>query len=70
MQVVDQQAAALKALRACPTPALPRPKGLYGVHRTNSRGLDLSNENTLTELATTLQATATHAWTSAPLLGA
>ena len=30
----------------------------------------MSNENTLTELAATLQATASHAWTAAPLLAA
>ena len=69
VQVVDQQAAA-EGTAGLPHPRIATPQGLYGVHRTNSRGLDLSNENTLTELATTLQATATHAWTSAPLLGA
>ena len=51
-----------------PHPRIPLPTALYGAHRSNSRGLDLSNENTLTELAATLQATASHAWTAAPLL--
>ena len=52
-----------------PHPRIATPQGLYGAHRTNSRGLDLSNENTLTELAAALQATAAHAWKATPLLG-
>ncbi|MDD2178288.1 trifunctional transcriptional regulator/proline dehydrogenase/L-glutamate gamma-semialdehyde dehydrogenase [Acidovorax sp. D2M1] len=67
VQVVDQQAAA-EGAAGLPHPRIATPQGLYGAHRTNSRGLDLSNENTLTELATALQATASHAWTAAPLL--
>ncbi|WP_369861671.1 trifunctional transcriptional regulator/proline dehydrogenase/L-glutamate gamma-semialdehyde dehydrogenase, partial [Acidovorax sp. HMWF029] len=67
VQVVDQQAAA-EGTAGLPHPRIATPQGLYGAHRSNSRGLDLSNENTLTELATTLQATASHTWTAAPLL--
>ncbi|WP_255424811.1 trifunctional transcriptional regulator/proline dehydrogenase/L-glutamate gamma-semialdehyde dehydrogenase [Acidovorax sp. FJL06] len=69
VQVVDQQAAA-EGAAGLPHPRIATPQGLYGAHRTNSRGLDLSNENTLTALAAALQATAAHAWTAAPLLGA
>ena len=65
--VVDQQAAT-EGAAGLPHPRIPLPAALYGAHRSNSRGLDLSNENTLTELAATLQATANHAWTAAPLL--
>ena len=67
VQVVDQQAAT-EGAAGLPHPRIPLPAALYGAHRSNSRGLDLSNENTLTELANTLQATANHAWTAAPLL--
>ena len=69
VQVVDQQAAT-EGTAGLPHPRIPLPAALYGAHRSNSRGLDLSNENTLTELAATLQATASHAWTAAPLLAA
>ncbi len=69
VQVVDQQAAT-EGTAGLPHPRIPLPAALYGVHRSNSRGLDLSNEYTLTELAATLQATASHAWTAAPLLAA
>ena len=68
VQLVDQQAA-VEGAAGLPHPRVATPQGLYGAHRTNSRGLDLSNENTLTELTATLQATAAHAWTAAPLLG-
>ncbi|WP_348713381.1 trifunctional transcriptional regulator/proline dehydrogenase/L-glutamate gamma-semialdehyde dehydrogenase [Acidovorax soli] len=69
VQVADQQAA-VEGAAGLPHPRIATPRGLYGAHRTNSRGLDLSNDNTLTELAATLQATAAHAWTAAPLLAA
>jgi len=69
VQVVDQQAAT-EGTAGLSHPRIPLPAALYGAHRSNSRGLDLSNENTLTELATTLQATASHTWTAAPLLAA
>jgi RHH-type proline utilization regulon transcriptional repressor/proline dehydrogenase/delta 1-pyrroline-5-carboxylate dehydrogenase len=61
VQVVDDASRAGRHRRPAP-PAHPLPAALYGAHRSNSRGLDLSNENTLTELAATLQATASHAW--------
>ncbi|WP_312781901.1 trifunctional transcriptional regulator/proline dehydrogenase/L-glutamate gamma-semialdehyde dehydrogenase [Acidovorax temperans] len=67
VQVVDEQAAK-EGTAGLPHPRIPLPAALYGAHRSNSRGLDLSNENTLTELANTLQATANQAWTAAPLL--
>ncbi|MBY0408886.1 MAG: trifunctional transcriptional regulator/proline dehydrogenase/L-glutamate gamma-semialdehyde dehydrogenase, partial [Burkholderiaceae bacterium] len=66
--VVDQQAAA-DGTAGLPHPRIATPQGLYGPHRTNSRGLDLSNEDTLTALSAALQATAHHAWAAGPLLG-
>lgn len=67
VQVVDQQASA-EGAAGLPHPRIPLPTALYGAQRANSRGLDLSNENTLTELATTLQATAHQPWQAAPML--
>ncbi|RAR55919.1 UNVERIFIED_CONTAM: L-proline dehydrogenase /delta-1-pyrroline-5-carboxylate dehydrogenase [Acidovorax defluvii] len=69
VQVVDEQAAK-EGTAGLPHPRIPLPAALYGAHRSNSRGLDLSNENTLTELAATLQATASHSRTAMPLLAA
>ena len=69
VQVVDQQAAT-EGTAGLPHPRIATPQGLYGAQRTNSRGLDLSNENTLTELAATLQTTASHSRTAMPLLAA
>ena len=68
VEVVDQQAA-VEGAAGLPHPRIATPQGLYGAHRANSRGLDLSNENTLTELTAALQATAAHAWKATPLLG-
>lgn len=69
VQVADQQAAT-EGAAGLPHPRIPLPAALYGAPRSNSRGLDLSNENTLTELTATLQVTANQAWTAAPLLAA
>ncbi|MFY3384969.1 trifunctional transcriptional regulator/proline dehydrogenase/L-glutamate gamma-semialdehyde dehydrogenase [Paracidovorax sp. MALMAid1276] len=68
VQVVDQQAAA-EGTPGLPHPRIPLPGALYGAQRANSRGVDLSNELTLTAFAASLQATASHAWTAGPLLG-
>ena len=67
VQVVDEQAAA-EGAAGLPHPRIPLPTALYGKQRANSRGLDLSNENSLSELGAALQATATHPWHAAPLL--
>ncbi|BEP96780.1 trifunctional transcriptional regulator/proline dehydrogenase/L-glutamate gamma-semialdehyde dehydrogenase [Acidovorax sp. A79] len=69
VEVVDQQAAA-EGGAGLPHPRIATPRGLYGPHRANSRGLDLSNENTLAQLDAILQATASQGWTAGPLLGA
>ncbi|HXV30976.1 MAG TPA: bifunctional proline dehydrogenase/L-glutamate gamma-semialdehyde dehydrogenase PutA, partial [Sinorhizobium sp.] len=44
------------------------PARLFGEARTNSAGLDLSNEATLSALTETLKASAATAWTAAPRL--
>ena len=68
VEVVDQ-AAAVEGGVGLPHPRIAAPHDLYGPGRPNSHGLDLSNENTLTQLGAVLQSTAGHAWTTAPLLG-
>ncbi|MET1115037.1 MAG: trifunctional transcriptional regulator/proline dehydrogenase/L-glutamate gamma-semialdehyde dehydrogenase [Comamonas sp.] len=47
-------------------PAIALPVALYGDVRTNSRGLDLSNEHTLQHLAQAMQAPTD--WSAAPML--
>ncbi|MGD9479591.1 trifunctional transcriptional regulator/proline dehydrogenase/L-glutamate gamma-semialdehyde dehydrogenase [Shinella sp. G-2] len=44
------------------------PGDLFGKNRENSKGLDLSNETTLAELAGALASTAARQWHAAPLL--
>ncbi|WLR99271.1 trifunctional transcriptional regulator/proline dehydrogenase/L-glutamate gamma-semialdehyde dehydrogenase [Shinella sumterensis] len=44
------------------------PDALFGKARANSKGLDLSNETTLAELAGELAGTAAQSWHAAPLL--
>ena len=68
VEVVDQ-AAATEGGVGLPHPRIAAPHDLYGPGRSNSHGLDLSNESTLTQLGAVLQSTAGHAWTTAPLLG-
>ena len=57
-----------------PHPAIPLPRALYGAARLNSRGLDLADEATLSELTRALAAAehtgATPPWSAEPLLGA
>jgi RHH-type proline utilization regulon transcriptional repressor/proline dehydrogenase/delta 1-pyrroline-5-carboxylate dehydrogenase len=58
---------------AIPSVGLPHdqialPPALYGAERANSRGLDLSNEQTLIGLSGPLSATADIAWHAMPLL--
>jgi RHH-type proline utilization regulon transcriptional repressor/proline dehydrogenase/delta 1-pyrroline-5-carboxylate dehydrogenase len=51
-----------------PHPAIALPRDLYGATRANSRGLDLADENTLAQLAATLQQTVATEWTALPML--
>ncbi|NKE68361.1 trifunctional transcriptional regulator/proline dehydrogenase/L-glutamate gamma-semialdehyde dehydrogenase [Ramlibacter sp. RBP-2] len=51
-----------------PHPQIPLPANLYGGVRTNSRGLDLANEQQLAQLARQLQDSARVEWSAAPLL--
>ncbi|GAB2859366.1 trifunctional transcriptional regulator/proline dehydrogenase/L-glutamate gamma-semialdehyde dehydrogenase [Pseudoduganella ginsengisoli] len=49
-----------------PHPAIPLPVNMFGAERRNSAGIDLSNENTLREVADVLAQPRT--WTAGPLL--
>ena len=51
-----------------PHPAIPLPRALYGAARTNSRGLDLADERTLSLLADAFAADAGRAWRAAPTM--
>ncbi|MEO0004160.1 MAG: trifunctional transcriptional regulator/proline dehydrogenase/L-glutamate gamma-semialdehyde, partial [Pseudomonadota bacterium] len=51
-----------------PHPGIALPQGLYGPLRTNSDGLDLSNETTLAALGAALGSTRDRSWDVTPLL--
>ncbi len=52
-----------------PHPAIPLPAALYGRRRTNSRGLDLADETTLSSLDQALAAPPAAGWLAGPMLG-
>ncbi|MEJ8851564.1 trifunctional transcriptional regulator/proline dehydrogenase/L-glutamate gamma-semialdehyde dehydrogenase [Variovorax rhizosphaerae] len=51
-----------------PHPLIPLPTALYGQARSNSKGLDLSNDDSLRALRDVLRASAAESWTAGPLL--
>ena len=51
-----------------PHAKIPLPRDLYGTERTNSMGLDLSNEHRLASLSSALLASAHHPWRATPML--
>ena len=52
-----------------PHPSIPLPADLLGPARRNSTGLDLSDEDTLRDLARSVAEAAGRAWTAAPMTG-
>ncbi|RQM47105.1 trifunctional transcriptional regulator/proline dehydrogenase/L-glutamate gamma-semialdehyde dehydrogenase [Paraburkholderia bannensis] len=52
-----------------PHAKIPLPLALYGCERSNSHGLDLSNEQRLASLSNALLASAGQDWMAAPMLG-
>lgn len=52
-----------------PHPKIPLPRDLYGTHRVNSMGLDLSNEHRLASLSSALLNAAAQEKIAEPLLG-
>ncbi|MBU1360098.1 MAG: trifunctional transcriptional regulator/proline dehydrogenase/L-glutamate gamma-semialdehyde dehydrogenase [Gammaproteobacteria bacterium] len=53
-----------------PHPAIPLPSELFGKSRRNSRGLDLSNDDTLRALNASLQGEKDTVWRAGPMLAA
>ncbi|SAK39688.1 trifunctional transcriptional regulator/proline dehydrogenase/pyrroline-5-carboxylate dehydrogenase [Caballeronia fortuita] len=51
-----------------PHAKIPLPRQLYGSERSNSMGLDLSNEHRLASLSSALLASANHPWRAEPML--
>ncbi|PTR17015.1 L-proline dehydrogenase /delta-1-pyrroline-5-carboxylate dehydrogenase [Nitrosospira sp. Nsp2] len=51
-----------------PHPAIPLPRDLYGAERTNSAGIDLSDEHVLSVLASELAVAEENEWRAAPIL--
>ncbi|SAK43801.1 trifunctional transcriptional regulator/proline dehydrogenase/pyrroline-5-carboxylate dehydrogenase [Caballeronia temeraria] len=51
-----------------PHAKIPLPRQLYGDERSNSMGLDLSNEHRLASLSSALLASAHHPWRAEPML--
>lgn len=68
-QLVQDPIAQAKQLGGVPHSHIPLPHALYGSVRENSRGLDLSNENTLHALDQQFQSWGTTHWQAKPLLG-
>ena len=62
------QAAQMEGAAGLPHPRIPLPVRLYGSERNNSQGLDLANEQVLTDLSTTLRQSALQPWHAGPLL--
>ncbi|AZS50457.1 trifunctional transcriptional regulator/proline dehydrogenase/L-glutamate gamma-semialdehyde dehydrogenase [Entomomonas moraniae] len=52
-----------------PHPRISLPENLYGNSRTNSKGIDLSNENRLASLSSALLNSVTEQWVASPILG-
>ncbi|EKN4199084.1 trifunctional transcriptional regulator/proline dehydrogenase/L-glutamate gamma-semialdehyde dehydrogenase [Yersinia ruckeri] len=75
-ELVADPVAAVEALAAAegqlglPHPRIPLPRELYGSDRTNSSGLDLSNEHRLASLSSALLTSATQVWRAEPIIDA
>ncbi|SQI42405.1 Bifunctional protein putA [Serratia plymuthica] len=75
-ELVADPVTAVEALAASegqiglPHPRIPLPRELYGDKRTNSSGLDLSNEQRLASLSSALLTSATQPWRAEPIIDA
>ncbi|MEA3413205.1 MAG: bifunctional proline dehydrogenase/L-glutamate gamma-semialdehyde dehydrogenase PutA [Pseudomonadota bacterium] len=67
-ELTADPAATVRSLEHIPHPRIPVPGDLFAPGRSNSRGIDLSDERSLTALAADLQPWAGHLWGAAPLL--
>jgi len=64
-----EQLAAEEGQIGLPHPRIALPRHLYGPHRANSAGLDMSNEHRLASLSSALLTTAAHPLRAEPMLG-
>jgi len=67
-QVAEDPIARVMATRPVAHPAIPLPGALYGEQRRNSQGVDLANRSELAELSKSMQAFASRAWQTGPML--
>jgi RHH-type transcriptional regulator, proline utilization regulon repressor / proline dehydrogenase / delta 1-pyrroline-5-carboxylate dehydrogenase len=65
--LIQDPVATIAGLGSKPHPKIPLPSALYGVTRVNAEGLDLSNHDTLTELADAMEKAAATPWRTASL---
>ncbi|WP_114193431.1 trifunctional transcriptional regulator/proline dehydrogenase/L-glutamate gamma-semialdehyde dehydrogenase [Edaphovirga cremea] len=65
-----ERLAAQEGALGLPHPRIALPRDLYGEKRSNSSGLDLSNEQRLASLSSALLGGAAHAWQAEPIIDA
>jgi RHH-type proline utilization regulon transcriptional repressor/proline dehydrogenase/delta 1-pyrroline-5-carboxylate dehydrogenase len=65
---IIEEIARREGMLGLPHPAIPLPEAIYGDERKNSRGMDLSNEFQLRELATAFCQASQEAWTAPPMV--
>jgi RHH-type proline utilization regulon transcriptional repressor/proline dehydrogenase/delta 1-pyrroline-5-carboxylate dehydrogenase len=68
-EIIADPIARLRRLSSKPHPRIPLPADIYGAERKNARGLDLSDQLTLKQLAADMDAAARQRWRAAPLVG-
>ncbi len=68
-EIVADPVSRLRRLPSKPHPRIPLPVDLFAPERRNSRGLDLSDPETLAPLARAMDAAASNPWDAAPIVG-
>jgi RHH-type proline utilization regulon transcriptional repressor/proline dehydrogenase/delta 1-pyrroline-5-carboxylate dehydrogenase len=68
-EIVADPVARVRKLPQIPHPRIPLPRDLYGPERKNSAGVDLSDPDVLTPLASALDAAAARSVSAAPIVG-
>ncbi len=68
-EIVADPVSRLRSLAAKPHPRIPHPLDLYRPERANSRGIDLSDDPSLLDLADAMGKSSTAPWRAEPLVG-
>ena len=68
-EIVADPVSRLRSLAAKPHPRIPHPLDLYRPERANSRGIDLSDDPSLLDLAEAMEKAAAAPWRAEPLVG-